>query len=216
MRAFPFLQSRAPAGGAEDASAPVAVLALQGDFAAHAAALAAHGLPALEVRTVAHLQARRPAALVLPGGESSTMLRLMEGTGLPEAIVSCAGAGVPVLATCAGVILLAREVRNPAQASLGVLDVVVERNGYGRQLESVVIPVRTIPGGGLEEPWLEGVFIRAPRIVEVGDGVKVLGWRGEEPVLVQQGNLLAATFHPELSASSPVMALFAHLIQEVS
>ena len=197
------------------AKGPVAVLALQGDFAAHLEALAAHGLPAVEVRTAADLLACRPAAVVLPGGESTTMLRLMEGSGVAEAIVSCAGAGVPVLATCAGVVLLAREVRNPVQASLGVLDVVVERNSYGRQLNSAVVPVRTV-GGVLPEPWFEGVFIRAPRIVAVGEGVNVLARRDDDPVLVRQGNVLAATFHPELSPSSPVLALFARLLREVS
>jgi len=203
------------AGGHPQAAPPqVAVLALQGDFAAHAAALAAHGLSAVEVRTAAQLGARRPAALVLPGGESTTMLRLMEGTGLQEAITAWVAAGVPVLATCAGVILLARQVRNPAQPSLGLLDVTVERNSYGRQLASAVVPLRTAPGCGLEEPCLEGVFIRAPRIVQVGDGVEVLAWRGADPVLVRQQNLLATTFHPELSPRSPVTALFARMVQE--
>ncbi len=216
MRTLPVVRSGPPGGGAGDTPAPVAVLALQGDFAAHAAALAAHGLSAVEVRTSAQLLARRPAALVLPGGESTTMLRLMEGTGLGEAIAGCVAASVPVLATCAGVILLAREVRNPAQPSLGLLDVAVERNGYGRQLESVVVPVRTEGGCGLKEPWFEGVFIRAPRIVRVGSGVEVLVRRDDDPVLVRQKNLLAATFHPELSAPSPVLALFARMLQEVS
>lgn len=216
MRAARAASSLPPVGLTDGVRAAVAVLALQGDFAAHAAALAAHGLPAMEVRTAAELQARRPAALVLPGGESTTMLRLMAGTGLGEAIVSCARAGLPVLATCAGVILLAREVRNPAQASLGVLNVVVERNSYGRQLDSAVVPVRTVPGAGLDDPWIEAVFIRAPRIVGVGEGVEVLARRGDDPVLVRQGRILAATFHPELSADSPVLELFARLMEEDS
>ena len=215
MQVFPVPPSPRAGGDAEAPPSPVAVLALQGDFAAHAAALAAHGLGTREVRTAAQLLAGRPPAIVLPGGESTTMLRLMEGTGLGEAITAWVAAGVPVLATCAGVILLAREVRNPAQPSLGVLNVVVERNSYGRQLESAVVPLRTAPGGGLEEPWFEGVFIRAPRIVEVGEGVEILAWRGDDPVLVRQKNLLAATFHPELSPRSPVTALFARMVQEV-
>lgn len=209
---FPQLANRS----VERAPAPIAVLALQGDFAAHIAALAARGLPAVEVRTAAQLLACRPAAVVLPGGESTTMLRLLEGSGVAEAIVSCANAGVPVLATCAGVVLLAREVRNPVQASLGVLDVVVERNGYGRQVNSAVVAVRTVGGCGLQESDFEGVFIRAPRIVAVGERVEVLAKRDDDPVLIRQGNVLAATFHPELSPSSPVLALFAHLLREVS
>ncbi len=215
VQVLPIAPSRRAVGDAKAGRSPVAVLALQGDFAAHAAALAAWGLSTVEVRTAASLRVRPPAALVLPGGESTTMLRLLEGTGLGEAIVSCAAAGVPVLATCAGVILLAREVRNPTQPSLGVLDVVVERNSYGRQLESAVVPLRTVPGCGLQEPWFEGVFIRAPRIVKVGEGVEVLAWRGDDPALVRQGKVLAATFHPELSPHSPVTALFARMVQEV-
>ncbi len=140
------------------------------------------------------------------------MLRLMEGSGLADAIVALTRAGVPVLATCAGVILLAREVRNPAQPSLGLLDVAVERNSYGRQLASAVVPVRTVPGHGLLAAWLEAVFIRAPRIVEVGAGVEVLARRDGDPVLVRQGNILAATFHPELAPHSPVLALFRQMV----
>jgi len=194
-------------------SGPVAVLALQGDFAAHAAALAGCGLPALEVRSAAQLRESAPNGLVLPGGESTTMLRLMEGSRLGEAIVALTRSGVPVLATCAGVILLARQVRNPAQPSLGLLDVVVERNSYGRQLASAVVPVRTVPGCGLEADCLEAVFIRAPRVVEVGPGVEVLARRDGDPVLVRQGNILAATFHPELSPQSPVLQLFRQMVE---
>lgn len=202
------------AGGAAAEFRPVvAVLALQGDFAAHAAALAGCGLAAMEVRSAALLRDDPPAALVLPGGESTTMLRLMEGSRLAEAIVALIRTGVPVLATCAGVILLARAVRNPAQPSLGLLDVTVERNGYGRQLASVVVPVRAVPGHGLEADCLEAVFIRAPRIVEVGAGVEVLARRDGDPVLVRQGNILAATFHPELSPQSPVLQLFRQMVE---
>lgn len=195
---------------------PVAVLALQGDFAAHGAALAALGWSALEVRSGAQLVAAQPAGLVLPGGESTAMLRLMEGNGLAEAITACAHREVPILATCAGLILLAREVHNPAQASLGVLDVTVERNAYGRQRKSAVVPLRIAAGSGLEEPWIEGVFIRAPRVVRVGEGVEVLAWRDGDPVLMRQGRILAATFHPELSPHSPILRLFTHSLEETS
>lgn len=201
------------AASVADSEPTVGVLALQGDFAAHAMALAARGLVAMEVRSAAQLRERELAGLVLPGGESTAMLRLMEGSGLAEAITAGSRAGLPLLATCAGVILLAREVRNPAQASLGLLDVAVERNSYGRQLASAVVPVRTIPGHGLEDNRLEAVFIRAPRIVEVGPGVQVLARRDDDPVLVRQGQILAATFHPELSPGSPVLELFREMVE---
>ena len=115
---------------------------------------------------------------------------------------------MPALATCAGVILLAREVRNPPQRSLGVLDVAVERNAYGRQLDSTVAPVTVVAGAGLGSAMLEGVFIRAPRVVAVGPGVEVLATRGADPLLLRQRGILAATFHPELSGGSPVVDLF--------
>lgn len=197
----------------QQAQPAAAVLALQGDFAAHLAALEAHGVPAWPLRSVAQLAKHPPTALVLPGGESTTMLKLMDEGGLAEALQQLVHSGVPVLATCAGVILLAREVRHPSQASLGLLDVVVERNAYGRQRESVVTPVRVAPTSGLGVEWLEGVFIRAPRLVGTGKDVEVLAWRGEDPVLVRQGNILAATFHPELSRPSPVLALFARWVR---
>lgn len=184
----------------------VGVLALQGDFAAHVAALRRRGAEAVEVRNVGDLDA--VTALVLPGGESSTMLHLMNGNGLFERLGELLRAGMPALATCAGVILLAREVRNPPQRSLGVLDVAVERNAYGRQLDSTVAPVTVTADGGLGSAVLEGVFIRAPRVVAVGPGVEVLARRGADPVLLRQRRILAATFHPELSGGSPVVDLF--------
>jgi len=184
----------------------VGVLALQGDFAAHAAALRRHGAAVVEVRTAADLDG--VGALVLPGGESTTMLTLMNGTGLFERLGELLRRGVPALATCAGLILLAREVRNPVQRSLGALDVVVERNGYGRQIDSTVTPLVVEPGAGLAPGSLEGVFIRAPRVVSRGPEVEVLARRGADPVLLRQRGILAATFHPELSGGSPVTELF--------
>ncbi len=183
----------------------VGVLALQGDFAAHSRALAAHGAEPVPVRCAADLDG--VAAVVLPGGESTTMLKLMEGDTLGERLVALLRAGLPALATCAGVILLAREVRRPAQRSLGVLDVVVERNAYGRQLDSAVVILEG-DEAVLGQAALEGVFIRAPRIVAVGAGVEILARRDGDPVLVRQGAVLAATFHPELSADTPVLPLF--------
>ncbi len=187
----------------------VGVLALQGDFAAHASALARRGVPAVEVRHARDLDG--VTALVLPGGESTAMLRLMNGSGLFERLGELLAGGTPALATCAGVILVAREVRNPAQGCLGALDVAVERNAYGRQIDSTVAPIAVRPGHGLEPGVLEGVFIRAPRIVATGPGVEVLATRGADPVLVRERAILAATFHPELSGGSPVIDLFLHI-----
>jgi len=185
----------------------VAVLALQGDYEAHARALAAYGIAAHQARTVADLDGID--GLVLPGGESTTMLKLMEGTGLADRVRELAAAGTPLLATCAGVILLAREVGNPPQPSLGILDVKVERNAYGRQAESTVTMLTVEDAAALGDSPLEGVFIRAPRIVAPGPAVEVLARRSADPVLVRQGRVLAATFHPELSARSAVIGLFA-------
>ena len=192
-------------------SAPIGLLALQGDYAAHARALAARGAATREVRTSSDLAGL--AGLVLPGGESTTMLTLMEGSDLAARLVAAIADGLPVLATCAGVILLAREVRRPPQRSLGVLDVVVERNAYGRQLDSAVVALTVRDRDGLGTDALEGVFIRAPRVTSVGEGVAVLATRGEDPVLLRQGTILAATFHPELTAGSPVVDLFARLVR---
>jgi 5'-phosphate synthase pdxT subunit len=188
----------------------VAVLALQGDWAAHGAALAPFGLNVLEARTAADLEG--VDGLVLPGGESTTMLTLMAGNGLAARLRELAGSGCPVLATCAGVILLARAVRHPAQRSLGVLDVAVERNAYGRQIDSTVTALVVERPEELGVATLEGVFIRAPRVVELGPEVRVIARRGADPVLLRQGNLLAATFHPELSPGSPVIELFIRLV----
>jgi 5'-phosphate synthase pdxT subunit len=188
----------------------VAVLALQGGWAAHGTALAQFGVRVVEARTVADLF--NVDGLVLPGGESTTMLKLMEDSGLAGRLRELASSGCPILATCAGVILLAREVRNPAQTSLGVLDAVVERNGYGRQIDSTVTALTVEEPGELGTTTLEGVFIRAPRVVETGPAVRVVARRGGDPVLLRQGDLLAATFHPELSARSPVIETFVRIV----
>lgn len=190
--------------------ARVGVLALQGDFSAHTRALAERGVTGVEVRTVDALEGI--GGLVFPGGESTTMLNLMEGTGLAARLMELVRAGMPVLATCAGVILLAREVQNPAQRSLGVLDVAVARNAYGRQIDSAVVPLEVVDHQDLGN-HLEGVFIRAPRITSVGADVSVLARRDHDPVLVRQGRIVAATFHPELSSDSPVLDLFARLVR---
>ncbi len=184
----------------------IGVLALQGDYAAHREALHQRGAAAREVRTAADLE--ELSGIVLPGGESTTMMSFLRGSPLAEELVRRIRAGTPVLATCAGVILLAREVRNPPQDSLGLLDVVVERNAYGRQRESAVVPLKVADTAALGCRTMEGVFIRAPRIVAHGPDVAVWARRGSDPVLVRQGGILAATFHPELSANSPVVDRF--------
>jgi 5'-phosphate synthase pdxT subunit len=183
----------------------IGVLAIQGDYAAHARALEEAGAEPVEVRTEKDLSGID--GLILPGGESTTMLKFMDRHGLFEMIRSFA-ASRPVFGTCAGAILLAREVRNPPQRSLGVLDAAVERNAYGRQIDSSIENEPTTLEGGP----MEMVFIRAPRIAEVGNGVEVLAERDGFPVLVHQRNVLAATFHPELSDDRRVHRLFVEIV----
>ena len=160
------------------------VLALQGDFAAHIAAMPG----AVEVRTAREIESLD--ALVLPGGESTTLLHLLDGSGIEDAVRKLVDRGGSLFGTCAGAILLAKRVTNPAQPSWGLIDIDVARNAFGRQVDSFEATL---------DPDYHGVFIRAPRITRAGDGVQVLArWNGE-PVLVRQGRVFAATFHPELT-----------------
>lgn len=177
----------------------IGVLALQGDFEAHGRALARAGAQAVEVRQAG--QFRELDGLVLPGGESTTMLKLLRAQNLFEPLREF-GLRKPMFGTCAGVILMASEVSNPVQESLGLLDMAVERNAYGRQVDSRIVKVE------MEGVGHEAVFIRAPIIRRVGAAGKVLAEYAGSPVLVQFGKHLAATFHPELSEDSPVHALF--------
>jgi pyridoxal 5'-phosphate synthase pdxT subunit len=183
----------------------IGVLALQGDFDAHRRALADAGAEAVEVRTPEELSA--VDALVIPGGESSTMLKLLNETGLKEPLREF-GARRPIFGTCAGAILLASEVTNPVQESLGLMDIAVERNAYGRQLDSRIVRIPAETGE------LEAVFIRAPIIRRVGEGARVLARYNGDPVLVEQGRHLVATFHPELSGENPVHRLFVDKVAE--
>jgi pyridoxal 5'-phosphate synthase pdxT subunit len=187
----------------------IAVLALQGDFAAHGRRLGEMGLDSFEARKPEELEGA--SGLVVPGGESTTLWKFFESAPWEDAIRRFAGTGAPVLGTCAGAIVLAREVTNPAQRGLGVIDISVERNAYGRQADSFVGHVDV---AGLGER-LPAVFIRAPKIRRVGPGVEVLATRESEPVLVRQGNVVAATFHPELTDDATVHDLaFASLLGE--
>jgi len=176
----------------EPAQPRIGVLAIQGDYAAHADALAEAGAIPVEVRKSEELHDLD--GLIIPGGESTTMLKFLERRHLFEELKAFCQSH-PVFGTCAGAILLAREVRNPSQASLGVLDAVIERNAYGRQIDSSILFADT----KLQGEKLEMVFIRAPRIVETGPAVQVLAQRDGKPTLVRQGHLMAATFHPELT-----------------
>jgi 5'-phosphate synthase pdxT subunit len=178
------------------------IVAIQGDYDAHAEVLERLGVSYTFVRTPADLAGL--AGVILPGGESTTHLKVMTEEGLFDALKKFAAADGAFFGTCAGTILLAKEVHGPAQASLGLLDASVLRNGYGRQLASDVHMGRT----KLRESPLEMVFIRAPIIESVGAGVEVLAEDAGHPVLVREGKILAATFHPELSDDTAVHEYF--------
>lgn len=185
----------------------IGVLAIQGDYAAHAEALADAGAFPVEVRKLEQLAGLH--GLVLPGGESTTMLKFLEKHSFFDALKEFCALH-PVFGTCAGTILLAHEVVNPAQRSLDVLDATVERNAYGRQIDSTILTAETdLPGGPLEM-----VFIRAPRIVATGQAVEVLARREGYPVLVRQGGIMAATFHPELSTDRRVHKAFVQIVSD--
>jgi 5'-phosphate synthase pdxT subunit len=186
---------------------PFGVLALQGDFEAHAAAFRAAGVPVREVRRVAALEGL--AGLMIPGGESTTLLNLMRDEPWFDAIRRFHGRGGVVAGTCAGAILLAREVR-PRQPSLGLLDAIVERNAWGRQVDSFEARVPAPALGG----EIDGVFIRAPRFRALFPEVEVLARYAGEPVLVREGRVVALTFHPELTASPLLHRYLARLARE--
>jgi 5'-phosphate synthase pdxT subunit len=182
---------------------PVGILAVQGDFGIHGKMLDRIGAPWKLIKHSADLNDVN--GLIMPGGESTTMLKLFATEGLGEAVKEFAASGKPIFGTCAGAILLAKEVLNPPQERLALMDITVERNAYGRQIDSAV---RQGECPEITDQPVEMVFIRAPIIRRVGDGVRVLGRADGLPVLVEQGNLLAATFHPELTENETIHRYF--------
>jgi 5'-phosphate synthase pdxT subunit len=184
----------------------IGVLALQGDFDAHRRRLEELGAEVVLVKNTDQLDALD--GLIIPGGESTTFLKLLGEQGLAK--LRDFVRVKPTFGTCAGAILLAQQVENPPQAGLGALNVTVRRNAYGRQIDSFVAQAASKLGG---DP-LEMVFIRAPRFVRLGEGVEVLAQQGDDPVWVRQGSVMAATFHPELSDDKRVHEAFLKLVDE--
>jgi 5'-phosphate synthase pdxT subunit len=183
----------------------IGILAVQGDFAAHAAMLAGMGIETVEVRTPEDLAGCD--GLILPGGESTTQLQFLQEEGLYEAIKQFAAEDKAILGTCAGAILLATEVKNPRQESLGLLDMTVLRNAYGRQVHSDVVSGPST----LKSELMEMVFIRGPIFERVGPGIEVLAEYAGRPALVQKARILAAAFHPELTNDTTVHQRFLEL-----
>ena len=184
---------------------PIGILGLQGDFAAHARALGDVGAESAIVKQPPQLDG--VGGLILPGGESTTLIKLMDAFGFWEPLRGFIDSGRPVFGTCAGLILLASEVVNPPQKSLAAIDVTVERNSYGRQRESFeAVGTFAANGSGRDLPM---VFIRAPRILRLGAGVEPLAHCRGEVVMARSGNVLAASFHPELTPDSAVHRYFA-------
>jgi 5'-phosphate synthase pdxT subunit len=184
----------------------IGILAVQGDFEAHAAMLARLKADSVAVRTPVDLEGCD--GLILPGGESTTQLQFLQEEGLAEAIGKFAKQGGAIFGTCAGAILLATEVENPKQDSLKLLDMTVLRNGYGRQIASDVVSGPT----KLRSEPLEMVFIRGPIIERAGPGLRVLAEYAGKPALVQRGRIMAATFHPELTDDTTVHQHFLGLV----
>lgn len=190
----------------------IGVLALQGDFAAHGRALTELGVPWQPVKTPQDLE--QVEALIMPGGESTTLLKLLRSSGLWDALPAWQARGRPLMGTCAGVILLARETRQPAQPSYGLLDVAAVRNAYGRQVDSFIAPGEVVDIQALGPEALEMVFIRAPQLTDLGHTVQVLATCRDNVVLVRQGTVLGATFHPELTQDRRVHRYFLQMVTE--
>ncbi len=186
----------------------IGVLALQGDFDAHRCRLEELGAKVVLVKKPEQLD--HIDGLVIPGGESGTFLKLLGEAGFKK--LKQFVRVKPTFGTCAGAILLATEVENPTQAGLGALNIRIRRNAYGRQIDSSIREGKLLEGDHHESP-LEMVFIRAPKIEHVGEGVRVLATEGKDPVVVRQGSAMAATFHPELSADTRVHQEFLDLVR---
>ena len=187
----------------------IGVLALQGDFELHRKALDRIGVPSVEVRKPAELD--EVAGLVMPGGESTTLLKIMDAWDFVPALEKFHGSGRPIFGTCAGLILLARDVESPKQFSLGLIDITAERNAYGRQKESFETELTGDLGAGPRP--LKAVFIRAPRIRRMGAGVTPLAEHRGECVMARQGSVLVAAFHPELTDDPTVHRYFVEMVR---
>jgi len=186
----------------------IGVLALQGDFREHIWALQRLGVEAFAVKTVSDLE--KVEGLIIPGGESTSIGRIAQVTGVGEKIVQLAKEGLPIYGTCAGMILLAKRiVDHPEQYSFRLIDIVVQRNAYGRQIESFEVYLDVARLGKVK-----AVFIRSPKIVELGKGVEVLASYENTPVLVQQGKLLASSFHPELTDDLRIHEYFVKMVAD--
>lgn len=184
----------------------IGVLALQGDFREHIWALQRLGVEAFAVKTVSDLE--RIDGLIIPGGESTSIGRIAQATGVGEKIVELAREGLPIYGTCAGMILMAKKiVDRPNQYSFGLMDIAVRRNAYGRQIESFEVYI-DVNGIGK----VKAVFIRAPKIVELGKNVEVLASYENTPVLVRENNLLASSFHPELTDDLRIHEYFVKMV----
>ncbi|MBI4551426.1 MAG: pyridoxal 5'-phosphate synthase glutaminase subunit PdxT [Candidatus Latescibacteria bacterium] len=186
----------------------IGVLALQGDFAAHGRMLDRLGIDWMLVKTPSQLA--RVDGLIIPGGESTTLLKLMKQDGFIEALPAFHAEGGVLFGTCAGLIVLAKDVLNPAQFSFGLIDLAVERNAYGRQRESFESEGTAFLNG--KATPLPMVFIRAPRILELRPGVTLLARYDQEPVMAQQGRVLVASFHPELTDDPRVHQYFVEMV----
>jgi len=188
---------------------PVGVLALQGDFAAHGSALERAGCGWVEVRHPREV--KEVSGLVIPGGESTTLTKFLQRDSFAQTIVEAARSGMPLYGSCAGAILLSNEVIGNDTVPLRLIDVAIERNAYGRQIDSFVAHA---PCPALGPPELEMVFIRAPIVRRVGAGVEVLAYWRDDPVFLRQGNVLLTTFHPELTEDPRVHRFFASMIEK--
>jgi len=186
----------------------IGVLALQGDFREHIWALQRLGVEALAVKSLSELE--KVDGLIIPGGESTSIGRIAQVTGIGERIVQIAKEGLPIYGTCAGMILLAKKiVDRPNQYTFGLMDIIVQRNAYGRQIESFEVYLDVARLGKLK-----AVFIRAPKIVELGKDVEVLASYDNTPILVQQDNLLASSFHPELTDDLRIHEYFVKMVAD--